>query len=75
VFVDAVKIGFFGGVRQLAPLDLFAYVAIDQALKSNGLAQWQAIVDLQAETFGRTSGVRLGRIIFDCTQSYRGSCR
>ncbi len=55
MFVDAVEIGFFGGVRQVAPLDLFAYVAIDQALKGNGLAQWQAIVDLQA----RPSAARL----------------
>ena len=38
MLVDAVEIGFSGGVREFAPLDLFAHVAIDQALKGNSLA-------------------------------------
>jgi hypothetical protein len=71
MFVEAVEIGFFGGVSQVAALDLFAYVAIDQALKSDGLAQWQAMVDFQPQSLGRTSGFRLGRIIVECSQSYR----
>jgi len=62
-------------VRKVAPLDLFSYIAIDQALKSYGFAHRQAIVDFQSETFGRMSGIRLGRIILDRPQSYRGSRR
>jgi len=62
-------------VCKLAALDLFADVAIDQALKGNNLAQRQAIVDFQSETFGCTSGIRLGWIIFDSPQGYRGACR
>jgi hypothetical protein len=75
VLVDTVEIGFFGGVGQIALIDHFAYVAIDEALKSDCLAQWQATVDFQSETFGRTSGIRPSRIILDGPQSYRGSRR
>jgi len=60
---------------EVALLDLFVDVAIDQALKSNGLAHRQAMVDFESETFGRTSRIRLRWIIFDRAQSYRGSCR
>ena len=72
MLVDAVEIGFFGSVRQIAPIDHFADVAIDETSESNCLAHWQAIVDFQSKTFGRASGIRLGRIIFDRPQSYRG---
>jgi hypothetical protein len=40
MFVDAVEIGFLGSVREVAPLDLFADIAIDQALKGYSLAHW-----------------------------------
>ena len=71
----AASVPFLGGVRKVAPLDLFADVAIDQALKSGSLAHRQAIVDFQSETFGGAPGIRLGWIIFDSPQGYRGSCR
>jgi hypothetical protein len=75
VFVDPIEIGFLAGVREVAFFDLFVDVTIDQALKSNGLSQGQSVVDFEPETFGRTPGIRLRRIIFDCTESYRRSRR
>ena len=33
------------------------------------IPQGQPVVDFQSETFGRTSGIRLGWIVFDCPQS------
>jgi hypothetical protein len=59
VFVDPVEIGFLAGMCEVALFDLFVYIAIDQALKSNGLAHRQAMVDFESETLGRTSGIRL----------------
>jgi hypothetical protein len=70
MFVDPIEIGFLGGMCEVALFDLFGYIAIDQALKSNSLAHRQALVDSESETFGRPSGIRLGWIIFDRTQSY-----
>lgn len=69
MFVDTVEIGFPGGMCEVASLDLFVDVAIDEALESNRLAQWQPVVDFQSEAFGRTPGIRLGWIVFDCPQS------
>jgi hypothetical protein len=64
VLVDTVEIGFFGDVRKVASLDLFADVAIDQALKSNRLPHRQAIVDFRSEPANRfhcESGGRCSR--------------
>jgi hypothetical protein len=59
----------------MAAFQVFMYGRFWVFTEGNGLAHRQAMVDFESETFGRTSGIRLGWIIFDRTQRYRGSCR
>jgi hypothetical protein len=52
VLVDAVEVGFLGGVGQFAMLDLFPDVAVDESLEGDSFSQGQAVVDLESQALG-----------------------
>jgi len=68
--MDPNAVYLLGCVCEFAQFDLFADVAIEQALESHGLPQWQAAVDLQSQTLGRSSGIGLGREVPRGPQRY-----